>query len=162
MFLSERKDQGMWALVIGILIIVAVSFMYIILPNLPTSTTDLRIGDGIFKARIASNDNARTAGLSGETSLAADRALLMAFPTDGKWGIWMKDMKIPVDIVWLDSNKKVIYIIKNASPADSTSVTYTPKSLAKYVIEFPAGTVDGKAINMGSVATFSINEGDVK
>jgi len=49
----------------------------------------------------------------------------------------MKDMKVPIDIVWLDSNKRVVHIVKESSPDDSTSITFTPLSQAKYVIELP-------------------------
>ena len=64
--------------------------------------------------------------------------------------------------MWLNSNKQVIYIVKNASPKVSNSKVYQPKSLAKYVIELPAGTVTGKAIKTGAMADFKINDSDVK
>jgi len=160
--MSLRKDRGMWLIIIGILVIVAVTFYYVVLPNLPQSTVDLRLGDGLFRASVANNDVDRNKGLSGETKLASNQALLMAYPSESKWGIWMKDMKVPIDVVWLNSDKKVIYIVKNISPDVSTSEVYTPKTSAKYVIELPAGTVDGKAINTESVAVFQIDEGGIK
>ena len=160
--MSGRKDKGMWLIIIGILMIVATTFIYVVLPNLPQSTTDLKLGDGVFRASIAANDTDRAKGLSGVTQLASNQALLMAYPSDSKWGIWMKDMKVPIDIVWLNSDKKVVYIVKNVAPDDSTSVTYTPKTSAKYVVELPAGTVDSKAINPDSMAVFQINESDIK
>jgi len=160
--MSIRKDQGMWLIIVGVLAAVVAATVYVILPNLPQASTDLRLGDGVFHATVALDDNARTKGLSGATSLSPDQALLMAFPSEDKWGIWMKGMNFPIDILWLNSNKKVVYIVKNATPDDSTLVTFTPKTSAKYVVELPAGTVESKTISTDSVAIFQINEGDIK
>ena len=160
--MSGRKDKGMWLIIIGILMIVATTFIYVVLPNLPQSTTDLKLGDGVFRASIAANDTDRAKGLSGVTQLASNQALLMAYPSDSKWGIWMKDMKVPIDIVWLNSNKKVVYIVKNASPENSASKVFTPKSSAQYVVELPAGSVDSDAITTDTTAIFQIDTSSVK
>lgn len=155
-----RKDVGMKIIVAAVLLAVIVTAYVVILPSL--STTNLRLGDGIFQARVAANENDREKGLSGVTDFASNKALLMAFTSPSKWGIWMKDMKVPIDIVWLDSDKKVIYIVKGALPSESTNVTHEPKADALYVVELPAGTVDSKAINIGDTADFQLNLADVK
>ena len=155
-----RRDLGVGLIVAGIVLVVAIAFFYVVLPNLPESTTSLRLGDGVFKAQIAANDTDRIKGLSGVTELASDKALLLAFPNTDTWKIWMKDMKIPIDIVWLNQDKKVIYIVKKASPDDPTE--FEPKTPALYVVELPAGTVDSKAITTDSTAVFQINSEDVK
>ncbi len=54
------------------MVIVAVTFYYVVLPNLPQSTVDLRLGDGLFRASVANNDIDRNKGLSGETKLASN------------------------------------------------------------------------------------------
>jgi len=146
----------------GVLLIIGFSFLIFILPNLLKPVTDLRLGDGIFNATIVSSKADRVKGLSGIKELASNKALLMVFPDEDKWGIYMKDMIIPIDIVWLNNKKEVVFIVKNVSPDESTSVTHYPKTAAKYVIEFPAGTVDSKAIKTNSVAIFKINPQDIK
>jgi len=120
------------------------------------------LGDGLFRTELALTDADRTNGLSNDTNLEADQALLMAFPTEGKWGIWMKDMNFPIDIVWLNADKKVIYIVKNASPEDSTTKTYVPTTVAKYVVELPAGTTEAKSISINNIALFQINSENIK
>jgi uncharacterized membrane protein (UPF0127 family) len=69
----------------------------------------------------------------------------------------MKDMSNSFDIVWTDQNKKIVYIVKNASPT-TYPVTYTPNSLARYVIGLPAGTVDNKSIMLNGNATFDVTD----
>lgn len=137
---------GVVALLIGLVVAFAISSF--------KPTTQVRVASGVYNLWVADTEDERVQGLSGVKSLSNGGGLLMKFDTDSTWGIWMKDMEIPIDIVWLDKNKKVIYIVKNASPATGMDVTYTPKSAARYVIELTAGAVDKAGINVGSVATF--------
>ena len=157
---SERL--GTKLLIFGVLLAIVAAFILFVLPIVYTPSTDLRLGDGIFRAKIAMNSDDRAKTLIGESALASDRALLMAYPTQDEWVISMKDMTIPVDIVWLDANKKVIFIVKNVSPDSSKLVTHSPKTSAKYVIELSAGTVDSKAIKVNSLAKFQLNTQDIK
>jgi len=161
--METHKDLSVGPIIAGVLLVVIAVVVFVILPNMLQPTTSLRLGDGVFRARIAANETARAKGLSGVTSLNLDQALLMAFPSEGKWQIWMKDMKVPIDIVWLDKDKNVIYIVKNAQPDDETTArVFEPKTLAKYVVELPAGSVDSRAIKTTSTAIFQINTEDIK
>lgn len=88
------------------------------------------------------DEPSRNLGAFGVDSLKPNGGLLMVFDSDGTWGIWMKDMKVPLDILWLDANKKVVYIVKNASPEARDVATFTPKEPARYVLELLAGSVE--------------------
>jgi len=146
----------------GVVLTIGVTFLMVILPNLLKPPIELRLGDGIFKTTIVSNDVDRAKGLSGVKELAPDQAIMMAFPTESEWGASIKDTTIPIDIVWLDKSKKVIFIVKNISPKDSKGITYTPKTPAKYIVQLPFGTVDNKAIKINSVAIFQIDSQVIK
>ena len=69
----------------------------------------------------------------------------------------MKDMNYPIDIVWLDKDKKIVYIVKNAPPESYPYETFVPKQDARYVLELPAGTVGPKSIVIGKEAAFDEN-----
>lgn len=144
-----------------VVLFIGAVFLLFVLPIMFRAPTDMWLGDGVFRTELALDNNSRTKGLSGTPTLSPDRALLMVFPSEGKWGIWMKDMNYPIDIVWLDQSKKVIYIVKNASPDDQTTV-YQPKTPAKYVVELTGGTVDSRRIKIDSVAIFQIELKEVK
>jgi uncharacterized membrane protein (UPF0127 family) len=118
--------------------------------------TDLWLGDGIFKVEVASTQAAREQGLSGRLELEPNRALLMVFPSQDRWGIWMKDMNFPIDIVWLNKEKKVVYIKKNA-PFDDQTTIYKPETSALYVVELSAGATSSKSIAVGEMAVFQTN-----
>ena len=160
--MNRRKSLGALLIASGVLLVVASTFLLVILPIMLKPTTNLLLGDGVFKAQVALNDNERTVGLSGVTKLDPDQALIMAFPSEAKWQINIKAMKMPIDIVWLSVDKKIIYIVKGASPDSSSSDIFEPKLPAKYVIELPAGTVDSKVIKIDHMAIFQIDEGDIK
>jgi len=160
--MNEHKGLNAGPIIALVVLSIVVLVAFVILPGMMQPTTDLRLGDGVFRARIAYNEVDRTTGLSEVKALNPGQALLMAFPSESEWSIWMKDMKVPIDIVWLDKDKKVIYIVKNASPDDSISRVFKSKTPAKYVVEIAAGTVDSKSIKVNSMATFEINAGNIK
>lgn len=137
----------------GVILVVGITFLLVFLPMLLRPETKLWIGDGIFRIDVASTQIERKNGLSGKSELAADQALLMVFPGEDKYGIWMKDMNFPIDIVWLNKQKEVVYIVKNA-PFDDQTTIYKPNTSAQYVVEFPAGTTDSKSIVIGKSAIF--------
>lgn len=137
-----------------ILIALSISFMV----NSFAPKTSVHVGSGFYDVDLANTDAARNKGLAGIDDLGVNGGLLMDFKSSGEWGIWMKGMKVPIDIIWLDQGKKVIYIKKGANPSTGTTVTYTPKSPARYVLELPAGSVDKSAIQIGQVAQFTLKE----
>ncbi|MFZ1360623.1 MAG: DUF192 domain-containing protein [Candidatus Saccharimonadales bacterium] len=119
----------------------------------------VQLGDTEFTTRVARTAVERTQGLSGTSSLAAHEALLFIFPSDDYWEIWMKGMHYPIDIVWLDTHKKVIHIVRDAQPRDYPAVIYKPNQRARYVIELAAGAVDRNRITIGSQAIFDSMKG---
>lgn len=154
--MSNRKDKASIWLVIGLLLIVGVAAFMLIEPQMRPRASVL-IGDGSFKARVAQDEARRNRGLAGVRRMGASDAMLFLFDRSDKWAIWMKDMKIPLDIVWLDQDQKVVYIVKGASPDDFPK-TYVPNDPALYVLELPQGAVDAKNIRIGSKAIFNLDE----
>lgn len=138
--------------VVVILVAVVVSFM----ATHFESKTDVRLGSGLFSVQVARTKAAREKGLSGVDQIGPNEGLLMVFDTDDTYGIWMKDMNFPIDIIWLDANKEVVSMVTSADPALSTSKTFTPTAPARYVLEVESGMIQNSAIKIGSVATFNL------
>jgi uncharacterized membrane protein (UPF0127 family) len=109
---------------------------------------------GTAYLKLANTPEARVQGLSGVKKMPRDSGLLMDFQADSKWGIWMKDMYIPLDILWLDKDKKVIYIIREAHPELGTTKTFEPKDPARYVIELNSGAASRYMVTVGDVIQF--------
>lgn len=154
--MSAKKDRTSRWLIAALLLVVGVAAFMLIEPLLRQRAT-IVLDEGMFKARIAQTREQREKGLSGVDYLANDEAMLFLFDSSNKWAIWMKDMKIPLDIVWLDKDQRVVYIVKGASPDDYPK-SYVPNDPALYVLELPTGSVDAKKIKIGSKAIFNPDE----
>jgi len=139
-----------------------VGLVIVLITSLMGSKVMLQIGDGVFNAQIASNSMSREKGLGDTKQLKSDQALILAYPSDDKWSIWMKDMSVPIDIIWLDVDHKIVHIVKNVSPDSQTFETFTPKKDARFVIELPAGSVDKFKIKVGPSAVFDIGDREVR
>lgn len=155
--MSMRKLSPSNWLIAGLILAVVATALYVIMPQLRPQAM-VHLGDGIFRARIARTVEQRQEGLSGVQYLNDDEAMLFVFDQDGRWSIWMKDMNFPIDIVWLDANQKVIYVVKNASPDSYPATVFTPKTSARYVVEIKAGMVDRQRIAISQTATFDLNQ----
>lgn len=151
--MSVQKDSYAWVWVTLIIVMIAAGIIFLIYEMARPKVT-LYLGDGIFTARIAKTDSERIKGLSGTDYLPKDKAMLFVFEEDARHGIWMKDMKIPIDVVWLDRDRRVIYIARDVLP-ESYPEVYRPNIAARYVIELAAGTVKDKVIRIGMVAQFN-------
>lgn len=122
----------------------------------------LRLGGAVFTMHVARTDSELTQGLSGTSELHDDVALLFDFGSTDRRGIWMKDMNYPIDILWLNEQKQVNYIVKDAQPDSYPDTTFRPKQPARYVIELKAGTVEAKRITIGTQAMFDSTKGSFK
>jgi uncharacterized membrane protein (UPF0127 family) len=159
--MKRASNVGLAVIVIGVVAAILAAAVSIFAVNVQ-SRISLNVGDGIFTARLANTPDLRAKGLSGLSDLSADQALIMAYPSDSKWQIWMKDMKVPIDILWLNQDKRIIYIVMNVSPDNGTDNVFEPKTDARYVIELPAGSVDNLNIKSGTTAVFDIGKTEVK
>lgn len=102
--------------------------------NFSYQTTQIQIGTTTIIAEIADTKEKRGLGLSGRPALPADGGMLFVFDQPGNYGFWMKDMNFPIDIVWLDANKKIIGTTKNLQPKSYPQIFYPPAPI-KYALE---------------------------
>lgn len=144
-----------WAkpIIAGLFVIVGAT---ILLWQMRIDDSKLLLGGTQFHTTVMKSGVELQQGLSGTSSLPADHAMVFVFPTNGKWSMWMKDMKYSIDIMWLNSDKQVVHIVKNASPASYPGTEYEPDVPSRYVIELPSGTVDKLGIKKGDFARLPI------
>jgi len=117
-------------------------------------TTTISIGHKQIKAFVADTAITQEKGLSGRESVASDQAMLFVFGVPAQYGIWMKDMKFPIDIFWLDQSGHIIFIKEDVLPSSYPEV-FTPKSPALYVLEARAGFATENDLKIGSEISFS-------
>lgn len=113
---------------------------------------NVRIKGKIFQLYLADTDALRAQGLSGKSGLPERFGMMFTFPQTGIHPFWMKDMKFPLDIMWV-RNGIVVEIWENAPlPQDGQIPLYEPKELADEVYEFPAGFAKENGIKVGDQA----------
>jgi uncharacterized membrane protein (UPF0127 family) len=102
---------------------------------------NVRINQQTFPVERLSSDEDKLLGMGGRDSLDGCMLFDMGF---GYHSFWMKDCKIPLDIVFLNKNK-ISRIHNNCEPCDICDKKYT--GLGDKVLEFPGGTAQNWKIN---------------
>ena len=102
-----------------------------------------------LRIEYATTASAREKGLSGRDSIPSDYGMLFVFQRDDKYGFWMKDTLVPLDIFWLDNKGQVVHIEQNVATSTYTNVFY-PTTPARYVLETVAGFASEHDIKIGS------------
>ncbi len=107
------------------------------------------------KAELADSLWKKTKGLMFR---AQPTPLMMPFGRDGKHSIWMPFMRFPIDIIFIDSNKRVVDVKENCRPLrflnPFTWKLFWPKKSARYVLETKAGLVESTGTEPGDVLEF--------
>ncbi len=161
-----KRKQIIFSFIAGIVLCVIIASFFIYLKNDATEMSPdavkVSFQEGSFMAKVVSNDEERTKGLSGTASLADNEAMLFVFPSEERWGIWMKDMNYAIDIIWLNAAKEVIHIKESATPESYLQKeSFRPEEKAKYVLEVMAGSVEKYNISTGFTADFTLKGGQL-
>lgn len=119
--------------------------------NLYKSTSDT------IKAKldieIADTDYETQTGLMYRNTMKENRGMLFIFNTEQERFFYMKNTKIPLDIIYISKDKKIVSFQKHAKPFDETSLPSTYP--AKYVLEINAGLADAWSLAVGDSISFS-------
>ena len=104
-----------------------------------------------YKVEVVISPAATKQGLSGRPALRTGHGMLFVFGILMKQGMWMIDMKFPLDIVWLDENLAVVHITKGCAPCVSAAQcpSYSSVYRIKYAIEMTAGEADKYGFEVG-------------
>jgi len=81
-------------------------------------------------------------GLMFRTSLTPDHGMLFVYPTSDYHQHWMYQVLIPLDIIWLDSERNIVEMVENAQPCKtqaSKCAQYGGKRVSAYVLEIGGG-----------------------
>ncbi|MBN3040142.1 MAG: DUF192 domain-containing protein [Candidatus Omnitrophica bacterium] len=110
-----------------------------------------------FCVELAKTPHERTQGLMDRESLSRGEGMLFIFPKEDIYGFWMKNTNFPLDIVWINSRKEVVFLERFVQPCDTTACTpIIPDKEAKYVLEINAGLADATGIIVGEILDFDL------
>ena len=100
-----------------------------------------------IEVEFAKNDEERALGLMYRSSMDEHQGMWFIFPEEAPRSFYMRNTEIPLDIIYLDKDKKVVSIAKNARPYDETSLP--SEKPAMYVLEINGGLSDKWGIEKG-------------
>jgi len=101
-------------------------------------------GDEKIKLDVAKTTKEHEVGLSNRKSLKENQGMIFLFDKPDYYSFWMKNMKFPIDIIFLNGNR-IITIHKNVQPPASSNASlplFTSSQPADKIIELPAGKSD--------------------
>lgn len=96
---------------------------------------------------FAKNEMERSLGLMYRSSMDEHQGMWFIFPEEAPRSFYMRNTEISLDIIYLDKDKKVVSIAKNARPYDETSLP--SEKPAMYVLEINGGLADKWGIDKG-------------
>lgn len=96
-------------------------------------------------------------GMMFRDSLAEDRGMLFIYGSPGNYPYWMYQVRIPLDIIWLDEKRRIVEIYANAPPClkkASECPSYGGNQRALFVLELAGGMAARYGLKIGDVLTF--------
>ena len=119
--------------------------------NITFAKSELTIESGgkklRFNVEVADTDERRALGLMYRTNLAADAGMLFDFKRDQDVAMWMRNTRIPLDMLFIDAKGKVVNIAQRAVPFSETTIPSA--GAVRAVLELNGGTAERLGLKAG-------------
>ncbi|MDQ1299472.1 MAG: uncharacterized protein QG636_140 [Patescibacteria group bacterium] len=102
-----------------------------------------------FRFEVADSAAEHEQGLSGRTEVKPGNGLLFIFDRHDRYGFWMKDMLISIDIIWLADDGTILEIEEGVSPDTYPTPFYPPRPV-KFVLETRVGEAKAQGWTVGT------------
>lgn len=112
--------------------------------NYPTA----EVNGEVFNLHIAVTDYDKNVGLSKYYTLSQDWGMMFVYEEEQELRFYMKDMRFPIDMIWLNENATVEKILSSLEPCKTNCTTYS--GWGKYVLEINAGLSEELNITEGT------------
>lgn len=148
-------------IIVFIIILIAFgAFIFYQFSRAGVPTSKATIGEHTFLVSVARTPEELQQGLSGRNSLATDQGMLFVFEEASTYGFWMKGMKFPLDIIFIN-NDRIVSISKNVAPAEEGNASpqvYTPPQPVNRVLEINGGLSDEYGFKVGDQVRFELEQ----
>jgi len=104
------------------------------------------------RVEIADTPAKREMGLQYRRELDDDQGMLFLFPAEEVLTFWMKNTPIPLDMIFIGSDMKIVGIVHDAVPFSLT--TRSVGAPSRFVLEIKGGRVKRQGINVGDAVRF--------
>jgi len=148
-----KNKKILWPMGAAVLLILVIVLIKI--SSLPESTR-VCFKDNCFGATVARTPFETARGLMYQ-NIDKNDAMLFVFKTPVNDKFWMKNTLEPLDIIWINENKQVIFISKNTPICENDPCpSYGTEQKSLYVLEIKGGTADQIGLNIGDKLEFSL------
>jgi len=141
--------------------LILLAFVPLLVPVLGCSMSkqsSVRFKEHRFLVELATTPEQRARGLMYRQSLDEDKGMLFIFDEEEVVPFWMKNTYIYLDIIWIDTSRKVVFISRNTPPCTEEPYrSINPRKKAKYVLELLGGTADKIRLDVGDELILDIN-----
>jgi len=110
--------------------------------------------DNCFKVEIADSKEERALGLMNRQELCNECGMLFVYEKKGDYKFWMKNTLIPLDIIWLDSDLKVIHVADAKPCVTEQCELYGPEIESLYILEINSEISGEISLEKGSSLEF--------
>lgn len=111
----------------------------------------VEIGGKHFSVEIADTQQKQALGLMYRDEMPADHGMLFIFPNEAPRSFWMKNCRIPLDIMYFDKDLNMVSASLDTQPCRvSRCPSYPSIAAAMYVLELNAGTAEKLGVGPGS------------
>lgn len=118
-----------------------------------------RLAGEPFILEVADDAQSRRQGLMGRNELPAGTGMLFDFPPGITPVIWMRNMHIPLDLVYLNEQAQITHLFEGVPPCESMPCAlYRADRPLRFVIEVPAGTIEQLDLQVGQSVDISGRE----
>lgn len=118
----------------------------------------VEIGGKRFLVEIADTQEKQALGLMYRDELADDRGMVFLFPNEAPRSFWMKNCRIPLDIMYFDKDLKMVSAALSAPPCRTQACpSYPSKAPAMYVLELRAGMATELGLTVGDQLTLDLD-----
>ncbi|MCR6734394.1 MAG: DUF192 domain-containing protein [Afipia sp.] len=140
----KRPWRALAAVVLALLAVTSISAPAAEVQPLEIVT---RSGVHVFTVEIAKTDEERATGLMYRKELAEGRGMLFDFSPEQPVSMWMKNTFIPLDMIFIRSDGRILRIAENTEPQSEKIIS--SGGLAKGVLEVMGGTARKYGIQAG-------------
>lgn len=109
----------------------------------PLEKSIIKIGEQRWQVEIADTPQARQTGLMFREKLEVGTGMFFVFDREDFHAFWMKNTPIPLDIIWISSDRKVVDIQTLYPCGNADCPNFAPQGKAQYALEINAGAFKG-------------------
>ncbi len=118
----------------------------------------VELGGQRFSVEIADTQQKQTLGLMYRDEMAADHGMLFVFPNEAPRSFWMKNTRIPLDILYFDKDLVMVAASFDTPPCRVRRCPPYPSiAPAMYVLELNAGTAAKLGVDLGARMTMQLH-----